>query len=126
MYSEEGIKEFHRYIDPDRLAKRSSTNHFVLVAELGSDIVGMIEVREYNHISLLFIVREYQGQGIGRALLNEAIRICIQEKDGISKVTVHSSPNSVEAYKHFGFEALETERVENGIRYVPMKLRVSD
>jgi GNAT superfamily N-acetyltransferase len=125
LYSEEGIKEFRRYIAPVRLAKRSATNHLILVAESGTRLVGIIEVRDYEHISLLFVTRDYQSQGIARDLLDEAVRNCMHGNENVSEISVHSSPNAVDAYMHLGFEVVEGEKVESGIRYIPMKLRIS-
>jgi predicted GNAT family N-acyltransferase len=124
-YSQEGVSEFLRYIDPDLMAKRVKFNHFVLMAEMDDMLVGIIEVRDFNHISLLFVPREVQRKGIAKRLLNEALQICSQNNPNLSRVSVHSSSNSIEAYEHLGFRSEGSEKLERGIRYVPMILQVN-
>lgn len=123
-YSQEGVSEFLRYIDPDLMSKRVISDHFVLIAEMDDRLVGIIEVRDFNHISLLFVSREAQRKGIAKRLLNEALQICSRNNPNLSHVSVHSSPNSIEAYEHLGFRLEGSEKLEHGIRYVPMILQV--
>lgn len=73
LYTQDGVSEFLRYIDPDLMSKRAKSNHFVLMAESDNRLVGIIEVRDFNHISLLFVLRESQRKGIAKQLLNEAL-----------------------------------------------------
>ncbi len=123
-YSQEGVSEFLRYIDPDLMSKRVKSDHFVLIAEMDDRLVGMIEVRGFNHISLLFVSREAQRKGIAKRLLNKALQICSRYNPNLSHVSVHSSPNSIEAYEHLGFRSEGSEKLEHGNRYVPMILQV--
>ena len=126
LYSQEGASEFLRYIDPDLMSKRAKSNHFVLMAESNNELVGIIEVRDFNHISLLFVLREAQRKGVANQLLDEALETCLQQNPNMPHVTVHSSPNSVEAYEHLGFRSEGEEEVDRGIRYIPMKLQFQD
>ena len=123
-YSQEGVSEFRRYIEPDLMSKRVKSDHFVLLAEMDDRLVGIIEVRDFNHISLLFVSREAQRKGIAKRLLNEALQICSRNNPNLSQVSVHSSPNSIEAYEHLGFRSEGSEKLEHGIRYIPMILQV--
>jgi GNAT superfamily N-acetyltransferase len=122
FYTQEGIDEFLRYAAPDRMAKRAGANHFTLIAEYDGDLVGVIEVRDFNHISLLFVAGAYQRKGIGRRLLHEATEIIKRKDANRVQVTVHSSPNAVAAYERFGFHVEAPEKSERGIRYVPMRV----
>ena len=126
LYTQEGVSEFLRYIDPDLMSKRAKSNHFVLMAESDNRLVGIIEVRDFNHISLLFVLREAQRKGIAKQLLNEALNTCAQHKPNLSYLSVHSSPNSVEAYEHIGFRSEGREGLDRGIRYILMKLQFQD
>lgn len=123
-YSEEGVSEFLKYIDPDLMSRRVISDHFVLMAEKDGSLVGIIEVRGFNHISLLFVSKEAQRKGIAKRLLNEALQICSRNNPNLTHVSVHSSPNSIEAYEHLGFRSEGSEKLEHGIRYVPMILQV--
>jgi GNAT superfamily N-acetyltransferase len=124
LYSPEGIKEFFRYADPALLSSRTQDNHFVLVAELHGQIVGMIEMRNNNHISLFFIEGELQRKGIGKQLWRKALDTCLANRPDLAKITVHSSPNAVEAYQRLEFQAEGPEQIVNGIRFVPMAFNV--
>jgi GNAT superfamily N-acetyltransferase len=126
LYSQEGIDEFLRYVDPDLMAKRAAVNHLTLIAECEGDLVGLIEVRDFNHVSLLFVASGCQGKGIGKQLFHEAMQIIRGNKARPYEVTVHSSPNAVTAYERLGFCAEGGEKVEHGIRYIPMKLFLGD
>ena len=37
-------------------------------------IVGMIAVKDYSHIALLFVDKKYQGRGIGKEILKEQLK----------------------------------------------------
>ena len=124
-YSQEGIKEFESYIIPDLITDRTRSDHFVLVAELEGNLVGAIEVRSLSHVSLLFVDSDYQRSGIGNVLLSKSLEICRDSRPDVSAVTVHASPNAVEAYLKYGFETQGPEQIENGIRFVPMVLNVA-
>lgn len=118
-YSAEGVKEFYRYANPEALAARQNDNHFCLVAEMEGRIVGVIEMRNYNHVSLLFVKK--RGIGIARALFDLALERCINEKPEFLKITVNSSPYAVSIYEKIGFRVAGEEKTENGITYIPMK-----
>jgi len=80
-------------------------------------IIGMLAVRAESHISLLFVQKEYDREGIGRSLF-EAFRSTI--KDPAPRITVHSSPYAVGFYRRLGFRALGAEQTADGIRFTPM------
>ena len=124
LYTQEGVEEFQRYADPDLMAERAQSNHFVLVAEADGELIGAIETRDFNHISLLFVAKERQCQGVARGLLHEALAIARRSEPALSEVDVHSSPNAADAYMRLGFEAIGPEKLEHGIRFVPMRMRI--
>ena len=47
-YSLEGVAEFYKYANPTAMASRLLADHFILVAEHKSQVVGMIEWRDFN------------------------------------------------------------------------------
>ena len=122
FYSERGCREFGRYTDDDAMKERAEHDHLRLVAETGDPgpaLVGMVEIRDYRHVCLLFVDTKYQKLGIGRCLLERALSAC--RKQGSGEVTVNSSPNAVSVYRRFGFSRVGPEQEVNGIRFVPMK-----
>jgi GNAT superfamily N-acetyltransferase len=119
-YADEGVQEFLRYATPGLLQQRSRAGHFVLVAEDAEEIVGLIEVRNCEHIAMLFVA--LPGRGIGKELVRRAVARCRSESPGVAQVTVHAAPGAVEIYGRLGFVATGPEQLENGIRFVPMAL----
>ncbi len=117
----EGIDEFYRYARPDAMARRSKEAGMVLVAEEDHRIVGMLELKDLDHISMLFV--ETQGRGVGRELVEQALQICREGAPEVQQVTVHASRYAVSAYGKLGFEADGPEQTENGITYLPMVFR---
>lgn len=123
-YCEEGNKFFYDWIQPTKIAERQTKQINIWVACKDSDIVGMIEIRDNKFISLLFVDKEYQGQGIAKRLFNESLKEIIQRDTKLDKFHVHASPYSVPIYKKLGF--IETNKIleENGIKYLPMEMTI--
>lgn len=117
-FSGDGIAEFRKYANPEALAERAEDGHVILVAEMDYEPVGMIEIRQEEHICFFFVGKQHQGKGIGTGLLKEAIIL----SNGPKFMTVNASPNSVRIYEQLGFEATDEEQETNGIRYTPMRL----
>ncbi len=123
-YSEEGREEFRKYIDPDALRERVEHGNFVILALAGDSLVGLVEVRSFNHIALLFVDEVWHRRGVARGLLDIAVERCKLNYSGLKVVDVHSSPFAVPVYERLGFVKTADERVENGIRYTPMALQL--
>ncbi len=124
-YSAEGLSSFYQYVTPEALEKRLFEGHFILVAfdTEAKTIVGAIEVRNHNHISLLFVDKAYHRQRIARQLFGRALNNCYRWSPirAMSEgITVNSSPYAVPIYEKLGFKKTGDEQVKNGIRFVPM------
>ena len=114
----EGVEEFLRFADPTALARRCAEGQVVLVAEQAGHIVGMLELRGFAHIAMLFVRKP--GHGVGRALYEEAVRVCRASDAATGEIRAHASRYGVPIYRKLGFQAEGPERTENGITYVPM------
>ena len=123
-FTEEGIEEFMKYIQPGALVRHLRKNHFALMASTGSAIIGVIVVRDFDHIALFFVDGQYQRKGIGRELLDSAVKVCERHDPSNTRLTVNASPNSIDAYRRLNFEPNDTEQCVNGIRFIPMTLRL--
>jgi ribosomal protein S18 acetylase RimI-like enzyme len=124
LYSPQGVAEFLAYASAESMLRRLREDHFVLVALQAGQLVGMVEVRHQEHISMLFVEPQRQRQGIGGALLAQAVQVMRAARPDLAEVSVNSSPNSVEAYTHFGFLATAPQQEKNGIQFVPMVMRL--
>ncbi len=116
-YEERGIETFLDFIRVENSSKQMRSGRFSMwYFRMAGEIRGMIGVRERKHVSLLFVDEDFRGRGIARSLFTRAM---LEEVPG-EEITVHSSPYAVLVYQALGFEVLEEEKVEDGIRYIPM------
>jgi len=115
-YSEEGIEEFLRFLDPVKITDLLLEYKMrIWICECNNKVVGMIAARE-EHINLLFVSGEHHRKGIARRLL----KIMVEYYDP-PLITVNSSPFAVEAYRKMGFSETGPEQEVCGIRFIPMK-----
>ncbi|MHC5002432.1 MAG: GNAT family N-acetyltransferase [Planctomycetota bacterium] len=123
LYAPEGRAAFREWIDPEAMIARRG-DHEVLVAQrCGSGpLVGVVEIRRSEHVSLLFVDLAHQRRGVGRSLLAAAVSRCRASRPDLEGVTVNAAPNSLEAYRRYGFRPTGPPRVVDGIAFTPMVL----
>jgi len=117
-YEAEGANEFFKFANPLALAERASTEQVVIVAEQGSDLVGIIEMRNYDHIAMLFV--SLRGKGIAKELINRAVEECRKRKPELKRIMVNSSPFAEPIYSKMGFKSTGPFQKKNGITFKPM------
>lgn len=111
-YSPEGVDAFRASLDD-----RERTRNLAFYGALEEDkLVGVLCMREPQHIADFFVDAAYHRRGIGRQLF-EAMRLDYSRQ----VFTVNSSPYAVEVYRHLGFVPTDTEQLTDGIRYTPMR-----
>ena len=120
-YDPEGRELFARVVTADYLRSLPHRQGFTLVAKLDGRAVGMCALRDGHHITLFFVLREFQGRGIGRKLFDAAQERARRSLPWLTKLEVHSSPVAVPVYQALGFTVTGPEAVEHGIRYIPME-----
>ena len=123
-YCKEGNNFFYNWIQPSKIAERQLNQTNVWIAFEARELVGMIEIRDNKFISLLFVDKIYQGQGIAKRLFNESLKEIIKRDPVLDKFYVHASPYSIPIYKKMGFIATDNLREENGIKYLPMEMKI--
>jgi GNAT superfamily N-acetyltransferase len=121
-YSPAGNAFFYAYIDPAKLTQRISEGNIVLTAKAAGAIVGAIEVREANHICLLFVDKARQGQGIAKKLVERAGAICREKDTALRCFEVNASPYSEKIYAKMGFRKTANMQNVNGLKFVPMMM----
>jgi GNAT superfamily N-acetyltransferase len=126
QYSQQGIAEFKKFACANTLADRFRAGNLILLAESGQGIIGVIEIRENDHIAKLFVEKSHQRKGIAKELLLRSIEICRKRKPEINRITVNSSPNAFGAYQKMGFTGVRDEKTVNGIRFIPMVLALEN
>jgi len=121
FYNEKGRRSFRQYAEPEAMSARTASNHFVLVALMEGQMVGMVEMRRCCHLSLLFVRQAFQGRGIGALLVAKAVKRCRRVHPRLREVTVNASPNALAAYERMGFTPTGGEQEISGVRSIPMK-----
>jgi len=127
-FTPEGKSAFSNYAKPNAISSRMSLGHSVTLAVLDSVVVGMIEVRDGKHISMLFVHPEYTNNGIGTKLLSYAIAQFRKEqlRTKIKQVTVHAADDSIEFYSKRGFRVSATRQERDGISFTTMAFPLNE
>jgi len=94
--------------DPLQWYKRiSAINPFVAV--LDNNIVGYADIQEDGYIDHFFCHCDYQGKGIGKALMNELLTT--GQKMGNTRMYSHASITAKPFFEHFGFTVVKPQQV---------------
>ena len=113
-YSQEGINHFRASLDD-----KERTNSLKWYGAFDNEnLVGVITMREPQHIGGFFVKANCQGKGFGRMLF-ESMKADYKKQE----FTVNSSLYAVKIYEHLGFVATDTQQTVNGIRFTPMKYK---
>ena len=116
-YSKRGIEEFVQISTLESTRKRYNSGNYMSVAIDDNKIIGVVEVRDSNHISRFFVATNYHRKGIGRLLLQNVLN----EYPELQKLTVNSSPYAIKAYTGLGFtQNGPKENHEDGIVSIPL------
>ena len=116
--------EFAARFQPEALAATiaSPTYRYHVAIQEGL-LVGVIGVRDNQHLLHLFVAESHHRRGIARALWREAKAVVLEAAPEI-EMTVRSSLHAVEVYRRFGF-VISGPRVDGPITFVPMQARIS-
>ena len=124
-YSKEGVSSFYKFIDINNILEQyTNSSLYFYGCFVNNIIVGMIAVKDFVHISLLFVDKQYHKQGIARSLFDHIMEICKEKNPSLKTITVNSSPYAVKFYHKLGFSNVSSEQVVDGIRFVPMELNL--
>lgn len=114
-FSDEGRLEFLRFVENDN--NLDSLDIFGYYIE--DVLIGAIATREnFSHISLFFVGKMFQRHSFGKKLLETVV-----EKSNADTITIHSSPNAVNAFRYMGFKQSGEIIEENGVKYIPMEYK---
>jgi len=120
-YSDQGRESFHRFVNEEFIASLPDRNGFNLVAKKEDKIIGIISIRDFNHIALFFIDEEYKNKGIGKKLFYAAKNKIEENNNNSYKIEVHSSLYAESIYSAMEFIKMNDIQEEFGIKYVPME-----
>lgn len=101
---------FHKDIDKRRLAEKIAAFGCMKAAYIGGELAGFVgyyandTVNRVGYLTTIVVAGQYQGRGVGSALLHECLRDC-REK-GMTSCRLEVDRNNTSAlrfYCHFGF-----------------------
>lgn len=122
QYGKEGTDNFANFLTSPSLEKLyKAGKYIVFVATLEEKVIGMISVRNGNHISLLFVDEKYHRQGVAGQLIKKLQDYLLKNTD-YQTFTVNASPYGIPFYEKTGFKATGEETVTDGIIYTPMEM----
>lgn len=124
-FEEMGVQTFKHFIRYENMQKMMASGElFFFGAYKGSELVGVIAMREGFHISLLFVKPSYQRQGVGRRLVRQGTAYCLEKNPELRHITVNASPKGTAAYLAMGFYPLMPEQKRDGMRFTPMRIDI--
>lgn len=120
-YTSVGIKTFQHFISMENMRDLCEKKEMLFCgAYEGNELIGVIALRGKQHLSLLFVKKEYQQRGVAKKLFGYIVDVCKNKNLENNVITVNSSPYAVEIYKKLGFAKQKGEQTADGIRYTPM------
>ena len=122
-YSEQGKNTFKNYLDKkyEEAFSDLETGNKKMWGYFHDDkIIGVIATRDVSHIALMFVDKQYHRKGIAKKLFNIVLEK-LSGKQGVTQITVNSSPYAVTVYECLGFEKIGEQQEKDGIIYIPMK-----
>ncbi len=96
-----------------QLRERILSREKTLIATWNDVVVSFIAFKRGNHLSLLFVRREFSGQGIARELFSQ----CAHD---LEAVTVNAAEAAVGFYQKVGFQQSGDRFFKLGIWGTPM------
>ena len=96
------------YDEADWLQRISAMN--LLVATLDGVIVGFADVQDDGYIDHFFCHLDYQGQGIGKALMNEIL--AISQLKSVKRLYSHVSITARPFFERYGFYVVREQQVD--------------
>ena len=120
-YTREGVKSFQEFIEDPMLQQMFLEDKYIIYgAFLEDEIVGVAGLRNFNHISLLFVKKQYHSMGIATGLLDSILAFA-KKVYGENSFTVNAAPYAVGFYHTYGFYDTGKERQQDGVIYTPMR-----
>ncbi len=117
--SDEGQQAIRRSVEENTRQILDPDIYQARKVEIGREIVAYAAWRHGFYIAQLYVDSDYQGRGIGRALLDN-----IKAMASGPELELRASLNSVPFYRKNGFRPTGDEAEINGIRFLHMSHKI--
>lgn len=122
-FTPRGVESFKSFIWGKRVKEMIKDGSFVVWGcYCENQLVGMLAMRDCQHISLAFVMADFHRQGIGRMLYSQAKKYAALHLK--RKITVNASPYGLPFYRAIGFKETDMENVVDGVRSTPMEFKI--
>lgn len=89
--------------------------YFIAEANNRPEIIGVLGIKDLNHLYHLFVAESYHQQGIAKSLWAHYLELAKP-----TRVTVNSSHYALDVYLKIGFKVSGKAEVKQGISSIPM------
>ena len=107
----------------ETLESNFNKNHTYFCIVSGEQDIGFLDV-EINHpekenmkIHKIYVLSEFQGKGMGYALMQKAMEFAKHNQMKFMSLQVNRNNNAVDFYKRFGFEVIDEQDFDIGNGY---------
>ncbi|MBQ9544274.1 MAG: GNAT family N-acetyltransferase [Clostridia bacterium] len=115
-FSLEGMEYFRNMTEPPVLQLEILRGATGFWGAYKNGLLAGVLATKKDRVVLLFVGEDFQRRGIGAELIKFAAKKCSGEY-----LTLDSTPSAVGFYEKLGFVRTEPEKLEGGIRSLPMR-----
>jgi predicted GNAT family N-acyltransferase len=95
-----------------------------LLAMLNKEPIACLRIINFHKIGRMAVLKDFRGNGLGAALLLEAVSIC--KKHGCKSVHLSAQTHAIGFYEKAGFKVTSAEYCDVHIPHVDMQLELSN
>lgn len=121
-YSQDQINAWVKSINNTKRWNSRIDEQYFIVAEQHGTIVGFASLEDGTYVDLLYVHKDYQRQGVGRALIRdlETESFRLGAKEQTSDVSITARP----FFEFHGFQVIQEQTVTvNGVELQNFKMR---
>jgi predicted GNAT family N-acyltransferase len=93
-----------------------------LLATLNDEPIGCLRIIDYHKIGRMAVLKQYRGNGLGAALLQDAVKAC--KAHGSKSVYLSAQTHAIAFYEKAGFKQVSGEYCDVDIPHVDMLLAI--
>jgi predicted GNAT family N-acyltransferase len=99
----------------------SSAVHLLAMHE--KKAIGCLRIIHYAKIGRMAVLKPWRGLGVGKMLLNEAIKVCALH--GSKQIDLSAQTHAIGFYQQAGFQMISDEYTDVQIPHVDMRLSLN-